>query len=181
MNQGIHQEAPYSPQEPRHGTQQTCQDPSPRPAQKTYQRRPQDRDDEALLTELEVCRRLQITVAKLRKWRETNRGPLFNKFGSTIVYREDDVDTFWEWYSFFAHPDPQKLKMLEKMDRLSRHGNLLCLERAHQSVITSHAAFFCNRLIEERWPLVEFSKLHTTPRPHLTYRKQFRKEQEESE
>lgn len=47
-----------------------------------------------LLTETEVADYLHVSVATLRKWRLTSRGPLFLKLGSLVRYRPEDVESW---------------------------------------------------------------------------------------
>jgi predicted DNA-binding transcriptional regulator AlpA len=51
---------------------------------------------EALLTERDVSRLLQVSVSALRKWRVERRGPRFLKMGSLVRYRQLDVDVWLE-------------------------------------------------------------------------------------
>jgi predicted DNA-binding transcriptional regulator AlpA len=45
-----------------------------------------------LITEQEVSKRLNISVASLRRWRLLNRGPQFVKIGGLVRYRPEDLD-----------------------------------------------------------------------------------------
>jgi hypothetical protein len=47
-----------------------------------------------LMTEEDVSKRLNVSVASLRRWRLERRGPLFIKVGSLVRYRPEDVE-FW--------------------------------------------------------------------------------------
>ena len=47
------------------------------------------------LTECEVSKRTQISLATLRRWRLENRGPKYYKFGSLVRYGEEEL-TRWE-------------------------------------------------------------------------------------
>jgi Helix-turn-helix domain len=44
-----------------------------------------------LLTESDVAKQLQISVAALRKWRIERRGPRFIKVGSLVRYKPEDL------------------------------------------------------------------------------------------
>ena len=46
------------------------------------------------LTEQEVSKRLNISVATLRRWRLEKRGPMFVKVGSLVRYRPEDLDSW---------------------------------------------------------------------------------------
>ena len=45
-----------------------------------------------LLTETDVSKQLRVSLAALRKWRVSNRGPQFVKLGPLVRYRQDDID-----------------------------------------------------------------------------------------
>jgi hypothetical protein len=45
-----------------------------------------------LMTEHEVSKRLNVSVASLRRWRLLGRGPAFLKIGSLVRYRPEDLD-----------------------------------------------------------------------------------------
>ena len=45
-----------------------------------------------LLTETDVSKQLRVSLAALRKWRVSNRGPQFVKMGPLVRYRQDDID-----------------------------------------------------------------------------------------
>jgi hypothetical protein len=49
-----------------------------------------------LITEHEVSKRLNVSVASLRRWRLLKRGPAFLKVGSLVRYRPEDLE---EWLS----------------------------------------------------------------------------------
>ena len=49
-----------------------------------------------LVTESEVSRLLQVSLARLRKWRVEKRGPRFIKIGSMVRYRLADLQ---QWLS----------------------------------------------------------------------------------
>lgn len=48
----------------------------------------------ALITEEEVSKRLNVSVASLRRWRLQGRGPLFIKVGSLVRYRPEDLESW---------------------------------------------------------------------------------------
>jgi excisionase family DNA binding protein len=48
----------------------------------------------ALMTEIELSERLNVSLASLRRWRLEGRGPRFVKVGSLVRYRPEDLD---EW------------------------------------------------------------------------------------
>lgn len=47
--------------------------------------------DTQCLTEIEVAKRMQISLGTLRRWRLENRGPRYHKFGSLVRYFEQDL------------------------------------------------------------------------------------------
>jgi len=47
-----------------------------------------------LMTEDEVSKRLNVSVASLRRWRLLRRGPLFIKVGSLVRYRPEDLEAW---------------------------------------------------------------------------------------
>ena len=47
-----------------------------------------------LLTETDVSKQLRVSLAALRKWRVSNRGPQFVKMGPLVRYRQDDIDSW---------------------------------------------------------------------------------------
>jgi len=47
-----------------------------------------------LLTENDVSRRLNVSVASLRRWRLQRRGPAFLKVGFLVRYRPEDLDSW---------------------------------------------------------------------------------------
>jgi excisionase family DNA binding protein len=48
----------------------------------------------SLMTENEVSKRLNVSVASLRRWRLLRRGPAFVKVGSLVRYSADDLDAW---------------------------------------------------------------------------------------
>jgi hypothetical protein len=46
------------------------------------------------MTEQEVSKRLNVSVASLRRWRLLGRGPAFLKVGSLVRYRPEDMDAW---------------------------------------------------------------------------------------
>lgn len=46
----------------------------------------------SLLTELELAKRLNVSLASVRRWRINGRGPLFVKVGTLVRYRPEDVE-----------------------------------------------------------------------------------------
>jgi hypothetical protein len=48
----------------------------------------------SLLTEEEVSKRLNVSVASLRRWRLQSRGPLFIKGGFLVRYRPEDLESW---------------------------------------------------------------------------------------
>jgi len=48
----------------------------------------------ALMTEVELSERLNVSLASLRRWRLEGHGPRFVKVGSLVRYRPEDLD---EW------------------------------------------------------------------------------------
>jgi predicted DNA-binding transcriptional regulator AlpA len=51
---------------------------------------------EALLNELQVSEKLQISVASLRRWRVLGQGPQFVKVGPLVRYRPEAIDRWVE-------------------------------------------------------------------------------------
>ena len=47
-----------------------------------------------LLTENDVSKRLNVSVASLRRWRLQGRGPAFLKVGCLVRYRPEDLDSW---------------------------------------------------------------------------------------
>jgi excisionase family DNA binding protein len=47
-----------------------------------------------LLTEQELAKRLNVSLASVRRWRVNGRGPLFVKVGALVRYRPEDVDAW---------------------------------------------------------------------------------------
>jgi len=48
----------------------------------------------SFLTEREVSKRVNVSVATLRRWRLEKRGPVFVKVGSLVRYRTEDLDSW---------------------------------------------------------------------------------------
>jgi hypothetical protein len=48
----------------------------------------------AFMTEDEVARRLNVSVASLRRWRLLGKGPAFKKIGPLVRYRSEDLDVW---------------------------------------------------------------------------------------
>jgi excisionase family DNA binding protein len=46
------------------------------------------------LNEQDVSKRLNVSVANLRRWRLEKRGPRFVKVGSLVRYRPEDLDSW---------------------------------------------------------------------------------------
>jgi hypothetical protein len=47
-----------------------------------------------LMTENEVSKRLNVSVASLRRWRLLRRGPQFLKVGSLVRYQPEELDAW---------------------------------------------------------------------------------------
>jgi excisionase family DNA binding protein len=47
-----------------------------------------------LMTEEEVSKRLNVSLASLRRWRLLRKGPVFVKVGSLVRYRPEDLDAW---------------------------------------------------------------------------------------
>jgi excisionase family DNA binding protein len=47
-----------------------------------------------LMTENEVSKRLNVSLASLRRWRLTKRGPAFFKVGSLVRYSLEDLEAW---------------------------------------------------------------------------------------
>jgi hypothetical protein len=47
-----------------------------------------------LMTENEVSKRLNISVASLRRWRLTKRGPVYVKVGSLVRYQPEELEAW---------------------------------------------------------------------------------------
>ena len=47
-----------------------------------------------LMTEEDVSKRLNVSVASIRRWRLQSRGPLFIKVGSLVRYRPEDLESW---------------------------------------------------------------------------------------
>jgi excisionase family DNA binding protein len=48
----------------------------------------------SLLTEDDVAKELNLSLASLRRWRLEKRGPRFIKVGSLVRYRPEDVEAW---------------------------------------------------------------------------------------
>jgi hypothetical protein len=48
----------------------------------------------SLMTEHEVSKRLNVSVASLRRWRLLRRGPAFLKVGSLVRYSPEDLEAW---------------------------------------------------------------------------------------
>ena len=48
----------------------------------------------SLMTEDEVSKRLNVSVASLRRWRLQRRGPTFIKVGVLVRYRPEDLEAW---------------------------------------------------------------------------------------
>ncbi len=48
----------------------------------------------SFLNEQEVSKRLNVSVATLRRWRLEKRGPTFVKVGALVRYRPEDLDSW---------------------------------------------------------------------------------------
>ena len=49
---------------------------------------------QSFLNEQELSKRLNVSVATLRRWRLEKRGPMFVKVGSLVRYRPEDLDSW---------------------------------------------------------------------------------------
>ncbi len=49
-----------------------------------------------LMTETEVAKRLNVSLASIRRWRLERRGPAFVKVGALVRYRPEQLD---DWLS----------------------------------------------------------------------------------
>ena len=49
---------------------------------------------QSFLNEQEVSKRLNVSVATLRRWRLEKGGPTFIKVGSLVRYRPEDLDSW---------------------------------------------------------------------------------------
>jgi excisionase family DNA binding protein len=47
-----------------------------------------------LMTENEVSKRLNVSLASLRRWRLTKRGPAFVKVGSLVRYEPEELEAW---------------------------------------------------------------------------------------
>jgi excisionase family DNA binding protein len=48
----------------------------------------------SLLTEQQLAKQLNVSLASVRRWRVNGRGPLFVKVGALVRYRPEDVDAW---------------------------------------------------------------------------------------
>ena len=48
----------------------------------------------SLLTEDDVAKQLNLSLASLRRWRLEKRGPRFIKVGSLVRYRPEDIEAW---------------------------------------------------------------------------------------
>ena len=51
-------------------------------------------DDDAMLTDEQVAKLLNVTVMRLRTWRWRGQGPVYHRFGRTPRYRYGDIIAF---------------------------------------------------------------------------------------
>lgn len=47
-----------------------------------------------LMTEIEVAKRLNVSLASVRRWRLERRGPPFVKVGALVRYRPEDLNAW---------------------------------------------------------------------------------------
>jgi excisionase family DNA binding protein len=61
------------------------------------------------LTETELCERLHVSLATLRRWRLENRGPRFRKLGSLVRYGEYDLSQWMQEQPCGGDPIGEKI------------------------------------------------------------------------
>jgi predicted DNA-binding transcriptional regulator AlpA len=60
-----------------------------------------------LLNEKDVARALKISLPTIRRWRATNYGPRFIRLGSSVRYRECDLEAFINGVTDESSPAPR--------------------------------------------------------------------------
>jgi excisionase family DNA binding protein len=64
------------------------------------------------VTEKEVARQLNVSLASLRKWRLAQRGPRFVKVGALVRYRPEELERWMETLpAGGATPQRQEINM----------------------------------------------------------------------
>jgi predicted DNA-binding transcriptional regulator AlpA len=58
------------------------------------QKRMVKRSSGLLLNDYEVAERASVSVATVRRWRQTGHGPRFLRIGASVRYRPEDVDSW---------------------------------------------------------------------------------------
>jgi predicted DNA-binding transcriptional regulator AlpA len=66
----------------------------PRPVHPAPIKSPSSPDSPGLLSEHQVAKFLQLSVASVRRWRLFRTGPKFLKIGAAVRYRRADVETW---------------------------------------------------------------------------------------
>jgi Helix-turn-helix domain len=62
-----------------------------------------------LMTEHEVSKRLNVSVASLRRWRLLRRGPAFLKVGSLVRYPPEDLEAWLASLPTGGNARPERL------------------------------------------------------------------------
>jgi excisionase family DNA binding protein len=57
---------------------------------------PEKKDQPTAITEVEVARRLAVSVSTVQAWRRRRQGPAYLKIGRAVRYRPEDVDAYLE-------------------------------------------------------------------------------------
>ena len=52
--------------------------------------------EDGFLTELELAKRIHVSLGTLRRWRLENRGPKFRKLGALVRYGEYDLSQWMQ-------------------------------------------------------------------------------------
>jgi excisionase family DNA binding protein len=69
----------------------------------------------SLLTEQELAKRLNVSLASVRRWRINGRGPLFVKVGALVRYRPEDVEV---WLGELTTGGSDSFRFLKDVPRL---------------------------------------------------------------
>ena len=78
-----------------------------------------------LMTETELAKRLNVSLASVRRWRLERRGPAFVKVGALVRYRPEDLDTWAERASNWWMPSKEPTTLFGSSRRISREEIVL--------------------------------------------------------
>ena len=66
-----------------------------------------------LLTKIDVSKRLNVSVASLRRWRLHGRGPAFLKVGCLVRYRPEDLDSWIAQLPVGGYSDERRTRLTQ--------------------------------------------------------------------